>query len=119
RTLPSSSLLVATVVPWLTAVTASPSTPSIPSTFSMPVMNPSAGSAGDDGVFVVTISPVSSSTATTSVNVPPVPIPILVRLATPASCRIVGWVREGLLDLLDARRGHFRYESGHHGELWL
>lgn len=28
-------------------------------------------------------------------------------------------VREGLLDLVEARRGHFRFESGHHGELWL
>lgn len=25
----------------------------------------------------------------------------------------------GLLDLLEGRRGHFRLESGHHGELWL
>jgi orotate phosphoribosyltransferase len=24
-----------------------------------------------------------------------------------------------LLDLVGARRGHFRYESGHHGSLWL
>jgi orotate phosphoribosyltransferase len=24
-----------------------------------------------------------------------------------------------LLDLIDARRGHFQLESGHHGELWL
>jgi orotate phosphoribosyltransferase len=26
---------------------------------------------------------------------------------------------DGLWDVLPARRGHFRYESGHHGELWL
>jgi orotate phosphoribosyltransferase len=26
---------------------------------------------------------------------------------------------ESLLDLVSARRGHFRLESGHHGELWL
>jgi orotate phosphoribosyltransferase len=26
---------------------------------------------------------------------------------------------ERLLDLVDGRRGHFRLESGHHGELWL
>jgi orotate phosphoribosyltransferase len=26
---------------------------------------------------------------------------------------------DGLIDALDARRGHFRLESGHHGELWL
>src|SRR5215475_3757318 len=24
-----------------------------------------------------------------------------------------------LLDLLEVRRGHFRYESGYHGEIWL
>ncbi len=28
-------------------------------------------------------------------------------------------MREELLGLLSARRGHFRYESGHHGDLWL
>jgi orotate phosphoribosyltransferase len=28
-------------------------------------------------------------------------------------------MREELLGLLAARRGHFRFESGHHGELWL
>jgi orotate phosphoribosyltransferase len=27
--------------------------------------------------------------------------------------------REDLLSLLAARKGHFRYESGHHGDLWL
>src|SRR5262245_43223790 len=37
------------------------------------------GSRGVDGVLVVAISPVASSTATTSVNVPPVSIPILSR----------------------------------------
>jgi orotate phosphoribosyltransferase len=26
---------------------------------------------------------------------------------------------DGLIDALDARRGHFALESGHHGELWL
>jgi orotate phosphoribosyltransferase len=26
---------------------------------------------------------------------------------------------DGLIDALAARRGHFRLESGHHGELWL
>ena len=26
---------------------------------------------------------------------------------------------EAVLDLLSARSGHFRFESGHHGELWL
>lgn len=24
-----------------------------------------------------------------------------------------------LLDLLEVRRGHFRYESGYHGDIWL
>src|ERR1043165_4508663 len=28
-------------------------------------------------------------------------------------------MREELLSLLTARTGHFRYESGHHGDLWL
>jgi orotate phosphoribosyltransferase len=28
-------------------------------------------------------------------------------------------MREELLDLLAGRTGHFRYESGHHGDLWL
>ena len=42
-------------------------------------MKPSAGLLGVDGVLVVTISPESSSNATTSVNVPPVSIPILIR----------------------------------------
>ena len=28
-------------------------------------------------------------------------------------------MREELLNLLAARKGHFRYESGHHGDLWL
>src|SRR5690606_5436421 len=39
-------------------------------------MNPSAGSAGVEGVLVVMIWPVSSSTRTTSVNVPPVSTPM-------------------------------------------
>src|SRR5262245_50670022 len=28
-------------------------------------------------------------------------------------------MRDELLRLLAARKGHFRYESGHHGDLWL
>jgi hypothetical protein len=39
-------------------------------------MKPSAGLAGVDGVLVVTMSPESSSSATTSVNVPPVSMPM-------------------------------------------
>src|SRR4051812_43293530 len=79
--LPSSSWLVATVVPWLTAVIASPDRPSEPSTLRTPLRKPSAGSAGVDGVFVVVVCPVSSSTATTSVNVPPVSMPMRTRRA--------------------------------------
>ncbi len=49
----------------------------------MPARKPSAGLAGVDGVLVVTSSPVSSSRATTSVNVPPVSMPTLIRLMPP------------------------------------
>src|SRR6478609_10786409 len=79
--LPSSSWLVATVVPWLTAVTASPDRSIRPRTLRTPVRKPSAGSAGVDGVFVVVVWPDSSSTATTSVNVPPVSMPMRTRRA--------------------------------------
>src|SRR3712207_3408611 len=77
--LPSSNWLVATVVPWLTAVIASPSRSMRDSTLRTPFRKPSAGSAGVDGVFVVVLAPVSSSTATTSVNVPPVSMPMRTR----------------------------------------
>ena len=77
--LPSSSWLVATVVPWLTAVTADPSRSIRPRTLRTPLRKPSAGSAGVDGVLVVVVWPVSSSTATTSVNVPPVSMPMRTR----------------------------------------
>ena len=50
----------------------------------MPARNPSAGLAGVDGVLVVTSRPVSSSRATTSVKVPPVSIPTLIRRVPPA-----------------------------------
>src|SRR5918995_1115293 len=69
-TLPSSSLLVATVVPCETAVMSLPPAPTMSRIFSIPAMNPSAGLPGVLGVFVVTSSPESSSKATTSVNVP-------------------------------------------------
>src|SRR3954452_7224339 len=86
--LPSSSWLVATVVPWLTAEIVSPAVssemPSRASTLRTPVRKPSAGSAGVDGVFVVVVWPVSSSTATTSVNVPPVSMPMRIRRAVMA-----------------------------------
>src|SRR5690606_13137069 len=75
-TLPSSSWLVATVVPWLTAAIASPSSSRSPRTLLMPARKPSAGLLGVDGVFVVTTLPVVWSNATTSVKVPPVSMPI-------------------------------------------
>lgn len=28
-------------------------------------------------------------------------------------------MHEGLLELLSSRKGHFKLESGHHGELWF
>ena len=90
-TLPSSSWLVATVVPWLTALIASPSpsgSPNRPSTLSMPAMKPSAGLPGVDGVFVVTSSPEASSNATTSVKVPPVSMPMrILRVMAPVFLR--------------------------------
>src|SRR5262245_6089303 len=58
---------------------------SSPSSFSIPARNPSAGLAGVDGVLVVTSSPESSSRATTSVKVPPVSIPTLIRRVWPAA----------------------------------
>ena len=64
-----------------------------PSTFSMPAMKPSAGLDGVVGVLVVTSSPVSSSKATTSVNVPPVSMPTRIaargigHVSTPCSSR--------------------------------
>ena len=53
--------------------------PEHPRIFSMPAMKPSAGLAGVLGVLVETSSPVSSSKATTSVNVPPVSMPTRIR----------------------------------------
>src|SRR5215218_1201464 len=79
--LPSSSWLVATVVPWLTAVIASPERSIRSRTLRTPVRKPSAGSAGVDGVLVVVVRPDPSSTATTSVNVPPVSMPMRTRRA--------------------------------------
>ena len=73
--------MVATVVPWQTAVMSPPPAPMMSRTLSMPVMKPSAGLLGVEGVLVVTSSPESSSKATTSVNVPPVSMPILIRRA--------------------------------------
>src|SRR3954452_4752257 len=95
--LPSSSWLVATVVPWLTAVTASPESPIMPRTLRTPLRKPSAGSVGVDGVLVVVVWPVSSSTATTSVNVPPVSMPMRTRRAVMAGTLAVRYrAGEGL-----------------------
>ena len=54
----------------------------------MPAMKPSAGLPGVLGVLVVTSSPESSSKATTSVNVPPVSMPILIR-----RCSVMGTIQ--------------------------
>ena len=89
-TLPSSSLLVATVVPCETAVMSLPPAPTMSRIFSMPAMKPSAGLPGVLGVFVVTSSPESSSKATTSVNVPPVSMPILIRRALMGTIQQIG-----------------------------
>ena len=65
----------------------------------MPAMKPSAGLPGVLGVFVVTSSPESSSKATTSVNVPPVSMPILIRRAlmgTIQQIRPSRWPRQSL-----------------------
>src|SRR4051812_2689968 len=78
-TLPSSSWLVAMVVPWHTAVTSAPTAPMRSSTLWTPLRKPSAGSAGVVGVLVVTRAPDASSKATTSVNVPPVSMPMRMR----------------------------------------
>jgi hypothetical protein len=78
---PSSSWLVAMVVPWLTEATSAGAAPRRPRILRRPVRKPSAGSGGVDGVFVTVSSPVSSSKATTSVKVPPVSIPIRRRLS--------------------------------------
>ncbi len=51
----------------------------------MPARKPSAGLPGVEGVLVVTSSPVSSSNATTSVNVPPVSMPMRMRRVMPAT----------------------------------
>ena len=58
-----------------------------PRILSMPARKPSAGSAGVDGVLVVTTAPVRASTATTSVNVPPVSMPIRICATSRIPCR--------------------------------
>ena len=95
----SSSALVATVVPWETEATPVETPPSSARTRPVASAAPCGcrrarrptGRAGVDGVLVVTISPVASSTATTSVNVPPVSMPMRRRRLTrlvPLSARV-------------------------------
>jgi hypothetical protein len=61
--------LVATVVPWATSpISSAP-------TFSIARMNAVAGSLGEEGTLVLKTRP-AGSTATTSVNVPPVSMPM-------------------------------------------
>src|SRR4051794_38426943 len=87
----SISWLVATVVPCDTAATSGPAAPTRLSALWTAAMNPSAGSAGVDGVLLVAISPVASSKATTSVNVPPVSMPIRMRMAPRCTRRPRPW----------------------------
>lgn len=72
---------MAMVVPWLTELMSAGAAPVRSRILRRPVRKPSAGSDGVDGVLVTVSSPVSSSNATTSVNVPPVSIPIRSRLS--------------------------------------
>src|SRR5215204_5957274 len=69
--LPSSTALVAIVVPWNTAATSDAVVSAIRKIFSTPAKKPSAGSLGVDGVLVVHSAPPAPSIITTSVNVPP------------------------------------------------
>src|SRR5207302_3302341 len=67
-----SSALVATVVPCETPEMSLGSQPACWTILWTPAMKPIDGSCGVVGVLVVCTTPVSSSKATTSVNVPPV-----------------------------------------------
>src|SRR5262245_19910308 len=71
----SSSALVATVVPWETEVSAAGGTRARTSRPARPSTKARAGSAGVEGTFALWTSPVSSSTRTKSVKVPPVSMP--------------------------------------------
>src|SRR3712207_9058373 len=93
---PSSSWFVATVVPWLTAVTASPDRPIRSSTLRTPVRKPSAGSAGGGGVLVVVVRPHSSSPATPAGKGAPGSVPMAARRAVSQENLAGGdWPREG------------------------
>src|SRR5262245_10216304 len=82
----SSSALVATVVPWTTSAvsrsSASRSRPSSEASRRSPSITPSDGSDGVEAAFARATRP-ESSTATTSVNVPPTSIPMRSILAAP------------------------------------
>ena len=84
---------MATVVPWTTPSTSPGPAPSASSPATRPVTKPSAGSAGVEGVLVLTTLPVAVSSATTSVKVPPVSMPTrilrgaLMGTSNPAGCR--------------------------------
>jgi hypothetical protein len=95
-TSPVSSWLVATVVPWLTEARVGRAGAQCPERLADAGEEPSAGSAGVDGVLTASSSPESSSTATTSVNVPPVSMPTLIRLTSSVSLPGRGWGRQTL-----------------------
>ena len=67
----SSSAFVPTVVPTVTDASEAASTPAASSERKIAA----AGSAGVDGTLATTVRPVSSSSTTRSVNVPPVSMP--------------------------------------------
>jgi hypothetical protein len=67
--------LVATVVPCIRWLMAAESTDAVWQTFSRPASTPIDGSAGVDGVLARQVSPVSSSSISRSVNVPPTSTP--------------------------------------------
>ena len=73
--LPSRIALVATVVPCSTCAISRGSTPAAAQTFARPLITPSAWSAGVEGVLARHVRPVSSSTRSRSVKVPPTSTP--------------------------------------------
>ena len=73
--LPSRIALVATVVPCSTCATSLMSMPASAQTRPIPVSTPTAWSAGVEAVFARQVAPLSSSTSSTSVKVPPTSTP--------------------------------------------
>src|SRR6266508_2698425 len=84
--LPSSTALVATVVPCMMWVIAAGDTPARRQTLSMPASTPTEGSAGVEGTLVRTWRPVSSSKSKRSVKVPPTSTPSLRGMMPSFSC---------------------------------